>query len=400
MTKKNLKILAALGFVLAAADVQAQIRPAYFYPGSQPASGGMQLGDSPVFFTPWAGFGAGYDDNLFLTPGNTKSSWFYVMSPGFRLDARSPGSVIQLRHQWQFGRYTRSHDDDYVDHNTSAQADVAFSQRTFMRAGIDYIRSHDPRGSTDRPTSNRPDEYKLLAPNATFAFGAPGAQGRVETYYSYSQKRYQNNRATTIFSDRDTQEYGGVLYVRVAPKTYVLGEVRQTDIDYRVAQPISGSERRYYGGVSWEATAATVGTLKFGQMKRTFDGPIPDSKHTSWEGVVTWAPRTYSRFDFYTARQTNESTGLGRFILSSVAGVNWTHDWSSVLMTGVNLRYQKDEYQGFAREDETKSLGLKVGYKFRRWLTLGAEYTYTHRDSNLNFDYDKNFYLLTATVSP
>ena len=69
-------------------------------------------------------------------------------------------------------------------------------------------------------------------------------------------------------------------------------------------------------------------------------------------------------------------------------------------MTGVTLRYQRDDYQGFNREDDTKSLGLKVGYKFRRWLVVGAEYTFTQRDSNLNFDYDKNFYLLTATISP
>ncbi len=45
-------------------------------------------------------------------------------------------------------------------------------------------------------------------------------------------------------------------------------------------------------------------------------------------------------------------------------------------------------------------LGLKAGYKFRRWLTLGAEYAHTNRDSNIDtFDYDKNFYLLSLTAS-
>ena len=59
------------------------------------------------------------------------------------------------------------------------------------------------------------------------------------------------------------------------------------------------------------------------------------------------------------------------------------------------------EYQGFDRQDEIKSLGLKVGYRFRRWLTLGAEYTRTRRDSNRpEFEYDKNLYLLTdGTIS-
>ena len=69
-------------------------------------------------------------------------------------------------------------------------------------------------------------------------------------------------------------------------------------------------------------------------------------------------------------------------------------------MTGVNARWQRDEYQGFDRTDKTKTLGLKVGYRFRRWMVLGAEYTFQTRDSNLPFEYDKNLYLLTATITP
>ncbi len=153
-------------------------------------------------------------------------------------------------------------------------------------------------------------------------------------------------------------------------------------------------------GVTWEATAATTGTFKVGRLKKEFDSGKPSFSGTGWEGTITWAPRTYSTFDFYTARTTNESTGLGVFILSDIYGVAWNHAWNSLVTTGMNLRHQRDEYHGFDRTDETTSLGLKVGYRFRRWLTLGAEYTRTNRNSNQNvFDYDKNLYLLTATAS-
>jgi len=91
---------------------------------------------------------------------------------------------------------------------------------------------------------------------------------------------------------------------------------------------------------------------------------------------------------------------LGRFILSSVAGVTWNHAWTSFVNTGVGFRYQRDEYQGFDRTDDLKSVNLKVGYRFRRWLTIGGEYTYTKRDSNQpSFEFDKNLYMLTATAS-
>ncbi len=115
---------------------------------------------------------------------------------------------------------------------------------------------------------------------------------------------------------------------------------------------------------------------------------------------IAWAPRTYSKFDFYATRTTTESTGLGDFLLSDIAGVSWNHSWTTYLYTTIDARYQKDRYEGADRSDKTYALGFRAGYRFRRWLTLGAEYTYTQRDSNTNFfDYDRNIILLTATAS-
>lgn len=407
MKTKNMLMCGAALVVLGSGMAQAQmgyVRPAYQYPAGAPASGpaGMQLGGTPFYFTPYMGFALGYDDNLFLTNGNEKSSSMLIFSPGFSLDARGSNSVTQIKHQTQIGRYGQSDDDNYVDHTTRAQFDFAFDRRNFLRAGLDYIRSHDPRGSTDRAISPSPDKYRLTSPFVTYAFGAPGAAGRLEAYYSQGDKRYTNNRATTVLSDRETREFGGAFYWRVMPRTYLLAEARATDISYRSPNSrLSAEERRYYGGVTWEATAATTGTLKIGRLERDFDrSTIPDFRGTSWEALVTWSPRTYSKFDFFTARQTNEASGLGNFILTSVSGVSWNHAWSSVLTTGLDFRYQKDEFQGFSRTDDLKILGAKVGYRFRRWLTLGAEYTHTQRDSSRSvFDYDKNLYLLTATAS-
>lgn len=405
MTNNNVKIpiVFALGLAAGAAYGQGSyVRPMYQFPGEPQRSGpaSVQMGDSPFFVTPYLGAAVGYDDNIFLAPDNERSSTIYIVSPGFAIDARDPNKSIILRHQSQIGRYRQSSDDNYVDHTSRAQFDFAMDRRNFLRVAADYIRGHDPRGSTDRPFAKRPDRYRLFSPGATYAFGAPGAAGRVEVYGNYGRKRYLNNRQFTAASDRDTTEFGGAFYWRVMPRTYVLVEARQTDIDYELPTSVlSAEERRYYAGVSWEATATTTGTIKVGRLERKPEfGPEFDAG--SWEAVISWSPRSYSKFDFYTARQTNESTGLGRFILTSVSGVSWNHSWSSVLTTGIDARYQKDEFQGFDRNDDIKSIGLKVGYKFRRWLTLGAEFSHSQRESNRPiFDYDKNLYLLTATAS-
>ncbi len=380
------------------------VRPAYQFPG-QPAAGGpatIRVAETPLYMTPFLGAGAGYDDNLFLSHTNEKASAIYLLSPGLKLDARDPNKVFQFNYQGQLARYASSSDDNYVDHAARAQFDIAFDRRNFLKLGYDYIRSHDPRGSTDRPIAGSPDKYRQSNPNATYAFGAPGAMGRVEVYYSDPDRRYLNNRDFTTNSDRTMQEYGGAFYWRAMPRTYVLAEARETNIRYKASSsPFDADERRYYAGVMWEATGATTGTLKFGQLRRDFASDTqPDFTGSSWEGLVTWAPRTYSKFDFYTARQTNESTGLGNFILISIAGVTWTHAWTSYISTSFDARYQKDQYQAFDRNDRITVLGVKAGYRLRRWLTLGAEYSHTQRDSNVPvFEYDKNLYLLTATAS-
>ena len=407
MAYKNLNLPVALALAAMALGASAQqipIRPAYQYPASDAQAGGpqnVQLGESPFYLTPYVGFTAGYDDNVVLSSVNERTSALYILSPGLILEARDASKVFRSSYQGQYARYPQSDDDDYIDHFWRNSFDVAMAERLYGRLGYDYIRSHDPRGSTDRTVQANPDKYKLSSVNATVAYGTPGADGRLEAYYGYGSRTYLNNRDTTIFSDRDTQEWGGAFYLRVMPSTFAVLDVRQTDQSYKASSsPLNSEENRILAGVTWEATAATSGTVKVGRLEKKFDSDLPKYSGTAWEALINWAPRTYSRFEFYAARYPTESTGQGSFILTDATGVNWKHAWTSVLSTDFGLRYQKDEYQSNPRSDETKSFAARVGYRFRPWMTLGAEWNFTQRDSNQSInDYDKNLYLLTATLS-
>jgi hypothetical protein len=240
----------------------------------------------------------------------------------------------------------------------------------------------------------------MVLPSGVFAFGAPGARGRVELYASHADKVYLNNRATTETADFKRVEFGGAVYVRVAPKTYAVLDARSAKVDYKLPNIAEGTERKYFGGIAWEATAATTGTLKFGRLTRKSDLDGAEVKETSWEAIASWAPRTYSTFDLVSSRYTSEPSGLGRFIVTSATSLGWNHAWRTHLTTSVVLRRTRDEYQGFARTDDTTSIGFKVGYRMRPWLTLGAEYTYITRDSNIEvYEYDRNIYFISATAS-
>jgi len=404
MPNKKYAALGAALLLAAVLDAQAQtalIRPAYQFPAEPAPSGpgNVQLGDTPFFATPYVGFAGGRDDNVQLSHTNQHESTLYILSPGITIDARDASKVFTFDYNAQIGRYTSSGDDDYNDQAARAQFDIALDRRNFLRLVMGYAHAHDQRGATDRPQSNEPDRYRVSAPGVTYAFGSPGAQGRVELYYDDADKKYLNNREFTAASDHDTQTYGGAFYWRAFPKTYVLAEARDTRIRYDQPGSLqSADEQRLFAGVSWEATAATSGTIKVGRLRRDFKSDLPDETSTSWEGTVTWAPRTYSKFDLYAVRTTTEATGQGSFILTTLTGVLWSHNWNSFISTGLDLHHQHDAYQNFDRTDNTDSAGLKFGYRFRRWLTFGAQYTYTKRDSNVpDADYNRNVYLLTLT---
>src|SRR5688572_9248524 len=147
--KRNLLIVALALLGGASGVAEAQIRPAYAYPDK--AAGGVRLGETPFYLTPYVGVAIGYDDNLFQSSINERSSNVFLLSPGFSLEARGASSVFQVKYQGQVGRYGNSEDDNYVDHAARAVYDVAFGRRHFLRVGVDYVRGHDPRGSTDRP---------------------------------------------------------------------------------------------------------------------------------------------------------------------------------------------------------------------------------------------------------
>ena len=402
------KILAAcmacssIGAAFQATAQSDAVKPSYEIPGNETAKDrdgprGVQLQDGVNLF-PYANLYFGHDDNLLLTNTNQTASNFYILSPGLRLVARSESVQLGVNYDAKLGRYTSSSADNYNDQGINGTAEFAFGGKAGLRLKALYEQAHDPRGSTDRGISSRPDEYYNTGPSALFAYGGNGAIGRFEVEAGSYKKRYTNNRITTFASDRDTDAYAGRFFYRIAPKTSLLIEAREDRLDYlSSASLLNSNERRYLVGATWEATAATSGTVKFGQIRKNFTSNArQDYSGTGWEANVQWAPLTYSKFDLFTSKSFAESTGLGDFILTKRYGAAWKHEWDSRFNSAVSYFRADDAFSGNARSDSTDSMSFKLSYRPMRWLTVGGEYVYTNRDSNQSiYHYKKNLYMFT-----
>ncbi len=366
-------------------------------PGGAPAG----LGAGPIIFHPGVDFGIGHDDNLFFRNTNKKSSTFRVFSPYVRLEGVPKPHKFDLLMRLDDGRYNSSPDDNYDDYTLLGNADLVFSGRTGLKVHAEHRRSHDPRGSTDRPFGEHPDVYKNTGAAGVFGYGAPGAQGRIELDAGYFQKRYQNNREFTEANDYDSGTAGGTFLWRVQPKTQLLFQAQRTSFDYKLSSStLDLDEDRFYFGARWEAAAKTDGTLKIGRLKKDFrDASRNDISTGNWDVGMRWSPLTYSVLDLATSKQTTESTGFGDTIITKNHSLTWSHDWSSRVRTQLLGNLRNDDFRGAAvsREDDTRTIGARVTYQFRRWLRFGLEYAHTNRDSNVEgLDYKRNLILFTV----
>jgi polysaccharide biosynthesis protein VpsM len=410
MKKKNLALvlagalLASSGFGAGAQVLSTPVKPTYQIGGGETnpeGPRGAEIADGIVLF-PYANLSFGRDDNILLSNTNKRASNFTLLNPGLRLLTRGELGQFAVDYDLKRAIYNSSSDDDYRDSRLAATVDLIPASSLGFRIGGLYSLGHDPRGSTDRGVSAEPDKYDLSGANALIALGANGARGRIEVEGGSYKRHYTNNRATTFLSDRSNDAAAARFFVRIAPKTSLVFEAREDKFDYESSASIFDSkERRYLGGITWDVTAITSGTFKVGRIKKNFDNPaLKDYSGTGWEGNVRWSPLSYSVIDFNTAKTFMEATGLGEFILTKRYGAVWTHGWNSRFTSALTAVRTDDAYNGFARNDKSTSVGLKLGYKFMPNLTIGGEVTHTKRDSNISvFEYKKNVYMLTIGVS-
>jgi hypothetical protein len=367
--------------------------------GQPTPPGGVPLG--PMIVYPGLDFSVGHNDNLFSSNINKRGSTQTVVSPSVKIEAKTGPHKFDAYFRMDDLRYSNSPSDNYTAYSLLGNADLVISGRAGLKVRAEYRRAADPRGSTDRAGSATPDEYINQGIGGIFAYGAPGAQGRIEIDAGAFSRRYQNNRATTEVSDRDYNQIGATFFWRVAPKTEILALAQRRGIDYTLPTSTQDStETSYLVGAKWEATAKTTGIVKFGRLEKKFDtGARTNFSGSSWDATVRWSPLTYSVLDFNTSKATNESTGTGDFLITQSYGVVWNHAWNSRFSSAANASWRNDQFQGggSTREDKTGILGLRLNYQWQRWLRFSGEYTRTDRTSSINtLDFGRNLILFTV----
>lgn len=340
-----------------------------------------------------------YDDNIFESADNERDSMIALLIPSLSAELELGNSRYELGYSAESANYFDSEDDDYVDHNVQALANIQFSLRNNIVLRASFAAEHEDRGTglTEGfdPTVavavdlNEPDEYDQTDASARYTYGAPGATGRLAFEASYRDIQYQNHRLRTAFRDREDTSASATFFYRISPKTSLLLQARATAIEYASDRPLQATldsdHYRYLIGAEWDNSEQLRGTVKLGYQQKKFDSANRDDfSAPSWEADLTWSPRSYTHFNFKTERGSQETNGGGDFIDLQRISTEWTHEWNDRVQTVIGVAYVDEEFENFERDEQVTEFSGNFAYQLKRWIALQLGTRYRDRNSNLD----------------
>lgn len=349
-------------------------------------------------FTPTLQVRESYDDNFREVESNEESSWITTIAPTLTLGAEGRKSAYKLSYTAVSDTFHSSHKDNNTDHHLTADVGMEFDARNRLRLNAGY---HDVEETAGLDQQVENDMYNTKNVGGVYTFGAQTARAQIDLGANYEELRYTNSDRLNADKERDTTALRSTFYYRVAPKTRLLLEGRHTDYNYVTNDRLNSENMGLLAGVTWEATAKTTGTAKFGREKKDFDdSSISEKSGGMWEVGATWEPRTYSRFSLNTRRGFDEGDSGASTIKSQSTTLSWNHDWAERLSSNVSYTRMDQDYQDIQREDQIDTFGIGLTYEMRRWLDVGIGYKYSENDSDAaNESYERNIYALTFTAS-
>ena len=371
----------------------------------------IQVADG-LKFTPTVKVAERYDDNIRAVEHNVESSWVTVVTPKFVLSTEGRNSAYALTYSLDNETYASSHSDDHTDHHVDLDAGFQFDARNKLKLNAGYDKVEDiasdnyTTNSTGQilPQGNNGEPAKYTTSNAggVYTYGAETALMQLELAGDYQQVRYQNSNGYNDDLEYDATPLRATGFYRVAPKTRLLLEGRNTHYDYINDNDQNNDTNALLAGVTWDATAKTSGTIKVGGEKVSYDNSnYSDETNATWEAGVEWRPRTYSTFNLTTAQSFQPGNNGGATVDSQTTGVRWNHHWLERLSSDVSYSYTDNQYKnGSNQQDFIDIVGVGMTYEMRRWLDIGVGYKYATDDSNAaDQSYNRNIYQISFTAS-
>lgn len=364
--------------------------------------------ESGVDITPLLESKYEYDNNIFNSSSNEKSSTKLVVKPSVNFQMIDALNTFSMGTYVESGTYFSSSDDNYLDGGFEAATHLEPSSRDRFDFKYEYDFKTEQRGTGVSEgllnLLDDPSEFREQNADLRYEFGGI-TSSRFALLANYQDIRFTNNRNLTQYRDFDERLLGGQFLYALSALTDLTLDASYTGIRYDLIDE-SGVTRdsnvkELLVGVRWEATALTTGVAKIGYQNKSFKAfERGDFNGVSWLVEAQWAPLSYSTFRLTSQAGAVDPDTFGDYIDQKGVSLGWEHTWSSLVSTSAVYSYTNDDFSGVEREDDSQELVLSVIHNTARWLETSMYYTYQDKDSNLAlFKFDKSIVGINFKVS-
>jgi hypothetical protein len=328
-----------------------------------------------------------YNDNIFASDDNEESDFIFTFGP--RIDVRSnfPRHGLNFTVQSDIGRYVDNTDENFVDYGTALTGRLDVTRATRLVGGLQYDHGHESRDDPEDPgvdVADEPVEFDQYGGNV----GVEQDFNRFNVAVRGDVQRRDYDESEE--ADRDRTVLGGRLrtgyFISPRINAFVQGGVRREvrDTSEAGAPPIKRDNNVYdiRVGTAIDITGLLFGEVSVGWEFQEFDESELDSEHGLAYGAgLTWNP---------TQLTSLRLNGSGGFEPSDVGASNFRngvalrvdHELLRNVLIGGEVAYRRDDFQDTGRTDNRFDVGPDITYLLNRYLSVGAGYTFTTRDSD------------------
>lgn len=354
---------------------------------------------------PYAAFSQIYDSNIYFEPHGGTASWIRQLWTGARGAARVGGPH---RLEGVYDLSYRSYDKDAARNDAlthRATAAYFYTRETGVAAGAadDYLDTVDPATSEIvervRRRNNTVRAFALRAPE--------GARLSIGADAWHSTDLYARGSALAASFNRYTQSAGIKAGWRLFPLLRAFASYHRQVVRYTAAPEGPKKNAKAHqvdAGLERRATSTLAAQAQIGLEERRYDDETPGEDRTfrRWTSAarLTYTPLERTQAELLVSRSLQESSyTTSRFYVASAGRLTVVHRLPFRTVARLYGSRERDTFVGAERTDDVYEAGAALEHPVRRWLTVGAAYTYRARFSSVDLGYRESLAALTLSVA-
>jgi len=354
-----------------------------------------------------------FETNIYLNNTDRKADIISILSPSVGFELPVPlgdESGICADYEYTPYMYGTWHSENHIDQRVRGLIELNFAD--VILTATDIYRIFTNRADNENSLKLKMDtnNFRVGAANQFEHLGYDVGYNNKLTFYDSNDLYYSQ----LTYEDKDYMDQMLDLTVsyRIMPKTLLLLENDLGLVRYiNSSQPVGSFYDETVLGLRGEWTSKFNINLKAGLRGQFYDKSsiMPDKSLVSLvvRGGFDYSPTDSDKITVVLERAPRESTFSNmNYYVANVANIAYDHQFNDKLTAGVSVNGQYHQYpsqatvnnQTATRYDGYIGGSANVRYDIRKWLSVGAKYTYVNRTSKFDvYDYFNN--VLTANVT-